>query len=107
MAKPVVVTIAHQLGRAEAQRRLKNGFGRIGEQFATGGLAFDERWDGDRLDFSARALGQTIAGKIDVMDESVRIEVNLPWALALMAEGLQRRVSRAGRLLLLEDKGSR
>jgi hypothetical protein len=45
-------------------------------------------------------LGQSVAGRVDVMEKSVRIELDLPWALAVLAETLQRRVRNAGRLLL-------
>jgi putative polyhydroxyalkanoate system protein len=100
MPKPVVVEIAHQLGRLEARERLQKGFGRIREQFGAGVLAVEERWDGDRLNFSARSLGQRVTGRVDVMETSVRIELDLPWALAMLAEKLQGRVKRAATLLL-------
>ena len=43
---------------------------------------------------------QSVAGRVDVMEKSVRIELDLPWALAALAETLQRRVRSAGTLLL-------
>ena len=100
MPRPVVIDIAHELSRAEAHRRLKNGFGRIRDQLGVGMLAFEERWEGERLHFSADALGQSVAGRVDVMEKSVRIELDLPWALGALAETLQRRVRSAGTLLL-------
>ncbi len=100
MPRPVVIDIAHELDRVEAHRRLKNGFGKIRDQLGVGMLGFEESWEGDRLNFSARALGQSLAGRVDVMEKSVRIELDLPWALAVLAETLQRRVRDAGELLL-------
>jgi len=63
-------------------------------------VAFEERWEGERLHFSAGAFGQSVAGRVDVMEKSVRIELDLPWAFAALAETLQRRVRSAGTLLL-------
>jgi hypothetical protein len=100
MPRPVIVDIAHELGREEARRRLKGGFGRIRDQLGVGRLAFQERWEGERLHFSAGALGQAVTGRVDVMERSVRIELDLPWTLAALAERLQRRVRNAGALLL-------
>src|SRR3954462_12965846 len=100
MPRPVIVDIAHELGREEARRRIKNGFGRIRDQLGVGTLAFEERWEGERLHFSAGALGQKVTGRVDVLEKSVRIELDLPWPLAALAGTLQRRVRNAGALLL-------
>src|ERR1044072_1640132 len=100
MPRPVIIDIAHELGQAEAHRRLKNGFGRIRDQLGAGMLAFEERWEGERLHFSAGAVGGSVGGRVDIMEKSVRIELDLPWALAALAETLQKRVRSAGTLLL-------
>ena len=100
MSKPVVVNVPHDLGRDEARRRLETGFGRIREQIGGKALAFEERWEGERLHFNAGAFGQTVSGRVDVLDKSVRIEVDLPWILASIAEKLQGRLQKAGTLLL-------
>ena len=103
MPRPVVVDIPHELGKDGARQRLQNGFGRIRDQFGFGGLAVEERWEGDRLHFSAGGLGQKVVGRVDVMDKLVRIELDLPWALAVLAEKLQGRIKSAA-TLLLENK---
>jgi hypothetical protein len=100
MAKPVVIEIAHDLGQDEARRRLQSGFGRIREQFGAGALVFDERWEAYRLHFTAGLIGQKVAGRVDVMERNVRIELDLPWALAVLAEKLQGRIKKVGTLLL-------
>ena len=100
MPKPVVVNIPHDLGREEAKRRLAEGFGRVREQIGGKALAFEERWEGERLHFSAGAFGQKVSGRADVLDGSVRIELDLPWVLASIAEKLQHRVKSAATLLL-------
>src|SRR4051812_22164540 len=100
MSKPVVVNVPHDLSREEAQQRLREGFGRIREQIGGKALAFEEIWEGDRLHFKAGALGQKVSGRVDVMDKSERIEVDLPWILATIAEKLQGRIARESTLLL-------
>ncbi len=100
MSRPVVVNIPHELGREEARRRLERGFGSIREQIGGKAVAFQERWEGERLHFDAGAFGQKVAGRVDVLDKSVRIELDLPWILASIAEKLQGRLKSAGTLLL-------
>lgn len=102
MSTPVSVTIPHQLGRAEARRRIVDGFGSIESQLQAGPMrmTLTERWEGDRLHFTGRSLGQTVRGHLDVMDEEVRVEVWLPRLLAGLADRLGGRLSRQGTLLL-------
>lgn len=100
MPKPVIVDIPHELGRAEAHRRLERGFVNIREQILGKAMAVEERWEGDRLHFRLGAMGQTVAGRLDVLDKSVRIEVDLPWLLAAIAEKLRGRIEKEGSLLL-------
>ncbi|MYZ48892.1 polyhydroxyalkanoic acid system family protein [Propylenella binzhouense] len=100
MTKPVVVNIPHNLGRAEAHRRLETGFVRIREQISGKAMAVEEAWQGDRLQFRMSGLGQSVSGRLDVLDDSVRIEVDLPWLLASVADKLRSRIAREGTLLL-------
>ena len=100
MSKPVVVDVPHELGREEARRRLQSGFGRIREQIGGKAVNFQERWEGERLHFEAGALGQKVTGRLDIFDKSVRIELDLPWILASIAETLKGRIRREGTLLL-------
>lgn len=103
MATPITVSIPHQLGRAEARRRIEAGFGRIIHQLPGSGGACSERWDGDRLTFSLTAVGQTVAGAIHVLDAAVTIEIELPGVLGLIAGGLKDRLQKAGQLLLTKS----
>ena len=100
MTTPITVTIPHQLGRAEARRRLENGFGKIAHVLPGGAGKSSERWEGDRLVFSIGALGQTVSGVIDVLDTAVTMEIQLPGVLGLLAGGLRDRLQKAGTLML-------
>jgi hypothetical protein len=103
MSKPVIVSVPHRLGREEAARRLKAGFERAGSQFAGVLNISEQAWSGDRLTFRASALGQQAAGTVDVLEDSVRIEVTLPWLLAKIAEKLAPAIRRES-VLMLEKK---
>jgi hypothetical protein len=99
MAAPLVVSIPHRLGRDEATRRLKTGLTRAASSISV--LKVDEeRWDGDRMMFRVRALGQVASGHIDVADDHVRLEVTLPWLLQRFAEVAQIAIRNRGNLLL-------
>ena len=101
MATPITVSIPHQLGRAEARRRIENGFAKIIHLLPGGaGGNCSERWDGDRLIFGVGAMGQTVAGVITILDAAVLMEIELPGALGLIAGGLGRRLEKAGQRLL-------
>ncbi len=103
MARPVTVNIPHNLGKDEARRRIEEGFGRMRSQM-TGGmgmlLSMQERWDGDRLSFEGGSLGQKISGRLDVMADSVRVELDLPEILAAIADKIAGRLKNEGQKLL-------
>jgi hypothetical protein len=99
MSAPLVVSIPHRLGREEATRRLKAGLTRAASSIPV--LKVDEeRWDGDRMMFRVRALGQAASGHLDVSDDHVRLEVTLPWLLQRFAEVAQVAIRNRGNLLL-------
>jgi len=99
MSKAVTVTIPHELGRAEARRRIEAGFDDLSRHL--GGLGgVSKTWDGDRLSFAFAAMGQAISGSVDVADRGIRLEVLLPSLLAMMASKLKGRLQKEGQLLL-------
>ncbi len=100
MSEPLVVTIPHRLGKAEALTRIKAGIGRARGEFTRVLTIEEERWEGDRLHFRAAALGQRASGFIDVGEAAVRLEVTLPWLLARFAQAVQRVVGHKGQALL-------
>ena len=100
MAKPISLSIPHQLGRIEARRRIETGFASIVRTLPGSSSAYTERWDGDRLTFSVTGLGQTASGFVDVLDAVVTMEIELPGVLGMIANGLKARFQKAGQLLL-------
>lgn len=100
MSKPVIVTIPHRLGAAEARRRIESGLNDLAAQMPAGMAAVRQSWTGERLSFSAEVMGQGIGGWLEVKDEEVRLEVLLPAFLAMMAGKIKGKVEKQGRLLL-------
>lgn len=101
MATPITISIPHQLGRAEARRRIETGFAKIMQPVpGSSSGASSQSWDGDRLTFKVGAMGQTISGVIDVLDAAVSMQIELPGVLGMIAGSLKDRVQKAGQLLL-------
>jgi len=103
MSERVSIVVGHRLGKVEAIRRLKEGFARTKGQLGEIIAIEQESWEGDMLRFQMRALGQTAAGTIEVLEDALRIEVALPWLLAKAAKRLLP-VLRKEATLLLEKK---
>ncbi|MGH6670912.1 MAG: polyhydroxyalkanoic acid system family protein [Xanthobacteraceae bacterium] len=100
MTKPMFVSIPHRLGKDEAARRVKAGLDGARSHFSHLFTIQEETWSGDHLDFRVSALGQAISGTIDVLDDSVNLQVVLPWLLAKLAEAIQPLIRKEGTLML-------
>lgn len=105
MAKPVSITVSHDLGREAALNRLRSGVDSIRDRLGLVRMQLvEERWEGDSLHFGVAALGQTVHGRLDIEEALVRVEVTLPWMLAIFAEKLKLGVEKQGRILLEKPK---
>lgn len=102
MTTPIQVDLPHQLGAAEAKRRIDGGIGRL-RDFIPGGAEVRSAWTGDRLGLQVGAMGQEVNAQIDVRDTFVRVELLLPPALAFFGKVIEAAVERGGKELL-EDK---
>jgi hypothetical protein len=100
MTAPLVVSIPHRLGKDEAVRRLKTGLVQARTNFSHLLTVDEEVWNGDRLTFRLRALGQSSSGTIDVAEDHLRLEVALPWLLAKLSERFVPAIRKEGALLL-------
>ena len=99
MSQPIVVTLPHRLGKVEALRRLKASF--CEAQPGGGGLfVVKNQWSGGHLDFRASVLGQNTTGTVDVAEDYVRLQVQLPWLLSLLANKAKALVEKQGKLML-------
>lgn len=93
----LTISIPHQLGRAEAKRRI----GDLATQFQ--GQAGDmlsgveQRWDGDTLHFVVGAVGQSISGTAHVAEQTVNLDIALPWMLSLLAGTVKKQIEQQAR----------
>lgn len=95
---PLTVSIPHSLGRAEAKTRLASGLQRLP---AMGGVALEHQdWAGDRMDFVVRAFGFSAPGLLEVTDDAVRLQIELPQLLRKFAKPVQNALIERARLLL-------
>lgn len=100
MTKPLVVSIPHNLGKAEAARRLEHGVRQLKSQFGDKIASVEETWAGDRMDFRVGAMGQKVSGHLVVMEDAVQVELQLPWILAMVAEKARGFIQKQGTLML-------
>jgi putative polyhydroxyalkanoate system protein len=103
MSKPLTINIPHSLGKEEARRRLETGFEKIQDQFAKQATV-EKTWDGDHMTFTAIAMGQTITGTMDVLEEAIRLDIVLPGFLGMLAGKVRDKVQKQGQLLLENKK---
>lgn len=122
MSRPVTVNIPHALGKAEAKRRVAHGFGQFEEHLVAGltgkgdagggrqggflGAAlrstinFNQQWNDDRLEFEGGGLGQRVTGRIDVEEDHVVMQVDLPEMLAALADRFAGQLRHEGAKML-------
>ena len=102
MSETVTAIVSHRLGKVEAVRRLKEGLARTKGNLGLVAME-QETWEGDTVHFRVRALGQSAAASIEVLEDALRIEVSLPRLLAKAATHLLP-ILRKEATLLLEKK---
>ena len=97
--EPVVITISHSLGKDEAVRRLRPALTKAAASFPL--LTVEQEvWEGDRMTFRVRALGQSIAGTVEVVERSVRLEIRLSCLLARFVGAIRETIESRGQVLL-------
>jgi hypothetical protein len=89
MPKSIVVTVSHDLGADIARRRVADGIERLRSAYVDKIAHSEVVWTGDRADLRVIAFGQTTTARLDVLSDSLRIEVYLPWVVAALAGKVQ------------------
>ena len=104
MKKPITITLPHQHTRAEAKKRIRGGLERMASTLGGLGSVTAEEWQGDEMGFRMTLMRQEASGRLLVNDDSVVVNVYLPWALHTIAEKLRGQIEKTGTQVLLEDK---
>jgi hypothetical protein len=100
MSRPVVISIPQKLGRQEARRRLDAGISKLKPELGIILRELDYYWQNDTLHFVGMAAWQRITGRIEITDDTMRIEIDLPWVMRLLADTIANRVRSRGIALL-------
>lgn len=100
MTKTISVSIPHRLTQEEARTRLQNGIADLKTKHAGKITNLEETWTGNQLAFKLAAMGQKISGRVDVQPDAVKLDVDLPWLLAMLANKIRPQVEQEGRKLL-------
>jgi len=59
-----------------------------------GVLSFEKRWDGDQFHLKAGGLGQQISAVLEIFDDTVKINIDVPNLLAALAEFIKAAVTK-------------
>ena len=102
MSQPFSVDVPHNLGAAEAKRRIEANLHTLGGKLPAGATV-SPAWEGDRLKLDVGMLGQQVEAGLEIFDASVRISVLLPPALAFFRQAIEAGL-RQGGAALLEDR---
>jgi hypothetical protein len=101
MAKSVTVSVPHELPPAEVKQRLLNAIADARTKHEDLLRDARETWRGDdQMDFTARAMGQTITGSVRIEPTHVHLTVRLPMLLAMFAGKLKPRIAGEAQKLL-------
>ena len=102
MGKTVSVDVPHQLGAEEAERRVRIGVEALQQKFADKLTALHIDWTPGRANASLTIMGNAITSTTEFLPNVVRISVELPLLLALLAEKIKGSVAQhTGEMLQL------
>jgi len=77
VSQPVSIDVPHNLGAAEARRRIEGNLDRLGGKLPAG-VEARPVWEGDRLRLDLSMMGQHIDAGLDIQDTLIRITIMLP-----------------------------
>lgn len=95
------VAIPHRLGREEARSRLKANSHKMGDGIPGGASMIETAWPSeDRMTMSIGAMGQHLAGHIDIEDAQVILTIDLPPALGFIEPLVAGAIRQSGQKML-------
>ncbi|BDI60220.1 polyhydroxyalkanoic acid system family protein [Qipengyuania nanhaisediminis] len=98
------VTLPHSLGKDEVRRRMHEHGHEIADHFPAGMASVETDWPHeDRMNLTVNAMGQRIEGGIDIAEDNVTVEMDLPAMLSFLRGTLEGAVRKHGGKLLTKD----
>jgi hypothetical protein len=104
MQRPIDVDLPHNLGQAEAKRRLGDNIHKLKDHIPGGASHVASSWTGDTLTLKVEAMGQAVDARIEVEETKVRCHIVLPGMLGFFAGPIEAMLKSKGSTILLEDK---
>jgi Putative polyhydroxyalkanoic acid system protein (PHA_gran_rgn) len=93
--------IPHKLEKDEVRRRFQSRSHEIADQIPGGMAKVSTSWPSeDRMQLDVSALGQSLAGHIDIAESEVVFEFDLPPALSFVEPMIRKAVEAKGQKLL-------
>ncbi len=96
----LTISVPHQLGRTEAKRRLDELTAKVQGESAGLVQRVEQHWDGDTLHFHIGAMGQSVSGTAEVAEQTVNLDIALPWMLSMLSGKLKTEIEKQARDLL-------
>lgn len=94
------MTTAHDLGKEEAQRRLKERLRVARNDYGRKATNLREEWSDGTLSFGFKTMGANVTGTMVVQDREVRLAADVPFHVALFKKLIERRIrAELGNLL--------
>lgn len=95
------VNLPHDLGKEEVRRRMHEHGHEIADYFPAGMATVETSWPNeDRMNLDIFAMGQKVAGGVEVADDHVVIELDLPAMLSFLRGTIEGAVRKHGGRLL-------
>ena len=99
------VEIPHDLGREEVRRRLADNSHKIGDNIPGGMADVQTSWPSEnRMAMQISAMGQAMNGHIDVEDDKVVFDIDLPPALGFLKPIVEGSIRDQGQKMLAPPK---
>ena len=89
MSRSITMNFPHELGAAEAKRRIGERFDLLKREYVDKIGKADIAWVGDTAHLDVSAIGQRATAEIEVKPAEICIVVHLPWLLAAMANKVE------------------
>jgi hypothetical protein len=92
MSKSIEIAVPHNLGVEEARRRVALEMEQLRNEYVNKFAYSEIAWVGNSANIRVVALAQEVKARVDVLADSVHIEIILPWLLAKLAAPLQNKL---------------
>ncbi len=95
------VAVPHNLGVDEVRHRLKSRSHEMADHIPGGMAEVDTDWPSEnRMNLNVKAMGQEVAGYVDIEENQLIFEVNLPAALSFVEPMIKGAIKKQGQKLL-------